>query len=155
MPQDPVLTVLKLLNKHWDNANTSIGYDPEIHSGWHVTEANSPQVTISPIDEGVERTGTSPFTAFDPDGSGPVQDLSGKLAVNCWSDREVESGANPKKLTYEMSEEVARIVKGNIYNATDLRYIGYGGRRQVVDQDAEPVVFRYEVRVAYGYQRRP
>lgn len=151
--QDPVLTILNLVSNGWDNTNTSISYDPAIHSGWHDTEANDPQVTVTHVEEGA--SGATGFSGIDPSGAGPTQDIDGTVAVNCWSDREVESSVNPKKLTFEFTEEVKRIVKNNTLSATDLRYISYGGRNFRPDGRADPTVFRYRVPVKYFYHERP
>lgn len=154
--QDPVITIQDLLSNNWKNANTSISYDPDIHTGWHQEEADTPQVTVtnpeeSPIDGG--RTG---YSAIDGSGAGPVQELGGSVNVDCWSDRESESGVNPKKLTFEFTEEIKRIVKGDITTATDLRVINYGGRRFVPPDPSEnPPVFHYNVPVGYIYEERP
>lgn len=153
--KDPVLAVKDLIKTNWSKANTSISYDPSIHTGWHDKEANTPQVTVSHPDEGVIHGGDTGFTGFDPDGSGPTQDINGMMQVNCWSSREVEVDVNPKKLTFEFSEEVKRIIKANTLTVTDLRFVSYDGRRSMVEPRAEPAVFRYRVRVRYGYEERP
>lgn len=151
--QDPVLTIQDLLSNNWDNSNTSISYDPNIHTGWVDTEANNPQVTVSTPTE-TARGGPAPFTGIDPSGAGPIQEFTGFVQVDCWSNREWES-TNPKKLTFEFSEEVKRIVKDNVLSATDLRYIGWSGRRFVVDPEMEKTLFRYTCEVDYLYREAP
>lgn len=154
--QDPVLTIKDLVKDNWDNSNTAISYDPDIHTGWHQEEANNPQVTASNPEESPIRGGATGYAAMDPTGSGGVQELDGTVNVDCWSDREVESGVNPKQLTFEFTEEVKRIVKANQHSATDLRVIAYGGRTFVPpDSDENPPVFHYNVPVGYLYEERP
>lgn len=155
MVQDPQLTIQNLLDNNWNTANTSISSKPEVFTGWRRAEATKPQVTVSTPDEGPLGGASTPFRGIDPSGAGPVQDINGFVDVNCWSDREVESSVNPKKLTYEFSEEVKRIVKANTLSATDLDFIGYDGRSFLVDPEANPTVFRYQVTIQYGYQNRP
>jgi len=153
--QDPTVTIYRLLKDNWSNENTSMGYDPQIHTGWWDTENNQPEVTISNRDETAVRGGRSPFTGIDPSGAGPTQTINGEVQVNCWSSREVEANVNPKKLVHEFSEEVKRIVKANTTLATDLRFIGYNGGRLIVDQEAEPAVFRIQMIIWYVYEERP
>jgi len=152
---DPTLTIRNLLKNNWDNTNTSLSSDPAIHTGWIDREASSPQVTVTSAEESPISIGQSPFSGIVPDGSGPTQEIGGTVMIDCWSSREMESSVNPKQLTFEFSEEVKRILKGNLTSATDLRYIGYQGRRFMTDPDAEPVVFRYSVTAWYVYQERP
>lgn len=154
--QDPVLSILNLLQNNWNNANTSIGYDPDIHSGWHASDAGNPQVTVSNPEESPINGGTTGYAAIAADGSGGTQELDGIVNVDCWSDRDVESSVNPKKLTFEFTEEIRRIVKANQTNATDLRLIAYGGRNFVPPGgDEDPPTFHYNVPVQYGYRSRP
>lgn len=153
--KDPTLTVHDLLNNNWDNSNTSVSYDPNIHTGWVDTEASTPQVTVSTADELAAPGNQTPFSGIDPSGAGPTQDISGTLHANCWSSWNWESDVNPKKLTFEFAEEVERIVTNNQLSAADLQYIGYGGRRFLVDENVEPTVFRYDVTVEYFYENRP
>ena len=150
MVQDPVLTIQNLLVDNWNTSNTSIGYRPSIHTGWIDSAANQPQITITSASESPMGFGT-PYSGIKPDGSGPTQRMMGTIAVGCWSNREVEPRVNPKKLTYEMSEEVRRIVHANVNSATDLETIGYNGRMFLVDEDSEGVWFRYQVTVWYTY----
>lgn len=78
------------------------------------------------------------------------------MAVDCWSDRDVESSVNPKKLTYEFTEEIKRIVMANQTSATDLETLAFGGRTFVPPGDEEdPPVFHYNCPVQYLYESRP
>lgn len=152
MVKDPTLSIYELLRDNWDSSNTSINYDPNVSTGWFDHEANSPQVTVSNLSEGPIFGDVAPFSGIQGDGSGPVQEFSGTVEVNCWSDREVESSVNPKSLVHDFFEEVRRIVNANLTDVTDLRYIGIGTRNFLVDTDAEPTTFRYSVRVEYLYR---
>lgn len=154
--QDPVLTIKDLLASNWSSSNTSVGYDPAIHTGWHSSEADEPQVTVSNPEESPIRGGTTGYAAADATGAGGVQELDGTVSVDCWSDRDVEDSVNPKKLTFEFTEEIKRIVTANQHAATDLRIINYGGRTFVPpDPDESPPVFHYAVPVGYLYESRP
>lgn len=154
--QDPVITVEELLADNWNAGNTSIGYDPDIHTGWHSDDADSPQVTVTNPEESPLGGGETGFSAMDGAGGGAVQELSGTVNVDCWSDRDVEGGVNPKKLTYEFTEEVKRIVDANRLTATDLRLIAYLGRAFVPPGSEEhPPAFRYNCPINYLYESRP
>lgn len=152
MVTDPVLSVYELLRDNWDNSNTSIGSDPNISTGWFDHEANSPQVTVSNLEEGPIFGGQAPFSGIQGDGSGPVQEFSGTVEVNCWSSRELESSVNPKKLIHEFYEEVRRLINLNTTSLTDLRYVAVGAREFIVDTEAEPAVFRYRTEIEYLYR---
>lgn len=154
MVQDPTLTIRDLLDDNWNTSNTSVSYKPAIHTGWIDTTANQPQITVTSATESASGRET-PFSGIDPSGAGPIQTIVGTLKVNCWSNREAEGRVNPKKLTYEFSEEVKRILKANVTGATDLRYIGYMGRTLRVEEESESVWFRYDISVWYVYCERP
>ena len=153
MVQDPTLTIKQLLEDNWIISNTSINYVPSIHTGWIDTSANQPQITITSADETAVGDMT-PFSGMRGDGGGPTQTMIGNVMVSCWSNREAEKVVNPKKLIYEFSEEVRRILKANVTNATDLQYIGYMGRRMIVEEESESVWFRYMIPVWYVYHER-
>lgn len=152
MVADPTKTVYDLLRNNWKNSNTSISYDPNFSTGWFDSSASNPQVTVSNLEEGAIFGDIAPFSGIQGDGSGPVQEFSGTVEVNCWSDREVESSVNPKKLCHQFFEEVRRIVNNNTLTATDLRYIAIGNREFLVDTDAEPATFRYSIEIEYIYR---
>lgn len=153
MVQDPTLTFYDLMRNNWNSDNTSISSDPNFSTGWFDQDATNPQVTVTGLDEGAIFGGVAPFSGIQGDGSGPVQEFSGTVEVNVWSSRELNSSVNPKKAVHEFAEEVTRIVNANTLTATDLRYIGVGTKRFIVDTDAEPAVFRYSLEVNYVYRR--
>lgn len=150
---DPVITIMDLLDDNWNASNTS-SVTPSIHSGWIDTEANSPQVTVSNLDEGPIFGSDAPFSGIKPDGSGAVQDFNGTVQTNCWSSRELSS-TNPKKLCWEFSEEVRRIVDANRLTATDLDFIGFQDRNFIVDTQSEPAIFRMQCFVQFGHKEMP
>lgn len=151
--KDPKLSILDLLKANWDHSNTSLSYDPDLHTGWHNPEASNPEVTVSSARESPTAGGTG-FSAIDPSGAGGVQEMEGIVAVDCWSNRDV-ADENPKSVIFEFSEEVKRIVKQNTFNADDLRYIVWRGRREVTPENEPDVTFHYATRVWYQYEERP
>lgn len=152
--KDPKMTVHDLIDSDWDNTNTSINYDPDIHTGWHNPESTDPEVTISSAEETPTAGGTG-FSAIDPTGAGPVMELDGVVSVDCWSDREV-ADPNPKTLTFEFTEEVKRILKNHLLDAQDLRFLVYHGRREIPPESDDPTpTFHYAVRAWYQYEERP
>lgn len=151
--KDPKLSVLDLLTDNWDNTNTSLSYDPDIHTGWHNPESSNPEVTVSSARESPTAGGTG-FSAIDPSGAGGVQEMDGIIAADCWSDREVSS-VNPKTVIFELTEEVKRIIKANTFNATDLRYVVWRGRREIPPANEPDPTFHYATRIWYQYEERP
>lgn len=151
--KDPVLVVLDFLDNNWNTSNTSISYQPQTHSGWHDNSATKPQITVSTPNEQAQGGATTPFSGIDPTGGGPTQEINGFVVVNCWSDWEVESGVNPKKLVFEFKEEVARIIQNNVTTRDDYRFIGYSGADFLVETEVEPTTYRYEATIRYGYAR--
>lgn len=155
MVKDIVLVIKDYLDNNWDTSNTSISYQPDTHTGWFDTQATNPQVTISTPNETAQGGGTTPFSGIDPTGAGPTQEINGFCVVNCWSDREVESGVNPKKLVHEFKEEVRRIIHDKATAHEDYRFIGFSGADFLVETETEPTGFRIEITVQFGYAVRP
>lgn len=153
--KDPKLTVVDLLEADWDNSNTEIGYDPDMHTGWHNPESTKPEVTVSSLEDESPTAGGTGFSAIDPTGAGPIMELDGTILIGCFSDREV-ADVNPKTVTFNLTEEVKRILKNHLLDATDLRYLVYHGRREVPPDTDEPTpTFQYTVRAWYQYAERP
>lgn len=157
--QDPKITILDLLDPsnggNWDNSNTSISYDPDFHTGWRNEDATNPEVTVSLNEgEGPIGGGDTGFSFVTTNGAGA--DWSGTIRVNCFSDRDVESSVNPKKLTWEFSEEIIRIVLDNQLSATDLRLIApFTKIENAPDSDSDPAEFHYVQPVGYVREVSP
>lgn len=154
--QAPELTIRDLLRTNWDSTNTSITYDPDISTAWYQGEKDTPQVTVTNPDENPVRGGQTGYAAADGTGKGGVQEVGGTLQVDCWCDSEVEPDEGAKKVSYELAEEVTRIVMANQHSATDLRLISPGRRTFVPpDPDESPPVMHNNVSVQYIYEDRP
>jgi hypothetical protein len=153
--KDPKVTVLDLIENNWNALNTSYGQDPDFHTGWHNPQSTDPEVVVSRAEENPTAGGTG-FSAIDPTGAGPVQEIDGIVSIEAFSDREV-SDVNPKTLTFEFTEEVKSIVKNHALTATDLRYLSYNGRRELPPENSsEPIpTFHYTMRAWYQYEERP
>lgn len=155
LPQDPKITILNLFEDNWDNTNTSLASDPVFNTGWVNRAIQTPQVTILEPQEVPSSGGTTGFRAIDPTGAGPIKSMLGRILVICWSDREMSS-VNPKKLTWEMSEEVKRITKANLLSiGNGLEWVSWMGREERVDAGMEPPLFRYDNELNYYYFDRP
>lgn len=155
LPKDPILTVYDFLVAGWNSANTS-GVTPKIHTGWFNVNWKTPQVTVTDLREFPVSGGVTGFRSIDSLGNG-AKLMIGNMTVGVWSHVDDNSNINPKQLTFEMSEEVKRIVKANMLpniGTTGLQWLSWIGRRRVVDTSEEPILFRYENTVSCMYEDR-
>lgn len=148
---DPKVSIKNLIKDNWDADNVS-GITPVTHLGWYDTRSNMPQITITDTSEVVEAGGVSGYTGMTSGGT-PAQLWVGSMSVNCWTTREAtkDEGVNPKRLIFEMREEIKRIVKAKYDDATDLFYIAWKGGMEMVDTGQSPVVYRWIGEVGYAY----
>lgn len=151
---DPVLLVRDLLRNNWDASNTALSSAPKIHTGWYDDSSESPQVTVTNPDEGALGGGDTGYVATQGDGGGPVQERDGVLLVNGWAGSRETTSQNPKKVAFDLREEIGRIIGANYSGVDHLNRLAVGTTRQLVDDDRTPAVYRYEVTVSYGYRRR-
>lgn len=152
--EDPKLTIKDLIKDGWNAANVS-SVTPSFSTGWFDRKATHPQITVTNPDEMPVRGGETGYSGIKADGSGPTQTRVGGLLVNCWAHRDDGSGVNPKQLTWEMSEEVERIILANFNQATDLDGISFGDRIERIDDSVSPAVYRYECTIIFWYQKTP
>lgn len=153
--KDPILTVRDALVAGWNPANTS-GVTPKIHSGWFNQNWKQAQVTVTDLREFPSGGGSTGFRAIDSLGNG-VKLMLGTMTVAVWAHDGDQTGINPLQLSFEMSEEVKRIIKANMIpdlGTTGLNWLSWLGRRRVVDTSAEPITFRYENTVSLMYEDR-
>ena len=147
---DPKVTITSLLKTNWSGSNTS-GVTPTFSTGWFDEKAQHPMVTITNESEATTGGGNTGYFGIDGAGGTAHQQIVGSVDVNVWSTRDDSSSVNPKQLTFEMSEEVKRIVRANYLSATDLDFISWGGRLERVDTNQSPTSYRYLCQVTYGY----
>ena len=83
------------------------------------------------------------------------------LLVTPWAHREMvdSSGSsfktlsiNPKDLTYDMSNEIRRIIEENMFSDPELDHISWLGMEELVDVRIKPAVFRYDNNVRLIYR---
>lgn len=166
----PEVVVKNAIRDGWDASNTE-SITPYIHHGWLESESDGYyEVTVSNPDESPIYGGDTGYSGIDPTGAGPTQRIGGTVNVNVWSQRgrtgQNGNETNPRKAAYMMKAEVERVLHEECFDgiipdgaggtvATDLSFIAPGGSRRLVEEDEEPVMYRYEVRARYGYHRRP
>ncbi len=154
LADDPKEDIKDLLKNNWDNTNTSISEDPRFHTGWwNGSYSGQAQVTVSDPDENVLAGGQTGFTGMSNDGAG-TKIMTGNVDVNTWAHHDMYS-VNAKQLSFEMSEEVKRIIGDNTFGISYLDYISWAGRVEIVDTDAPNTLFRYENEIRYGYTVLP
>lgn len=78
------------------------------------------------------------------------------VSIGCWAHHEMVDGGspisvNPRQLTYEMANEVKRIMEANMFTDSELDWLTWDGMNEDVDTRIKPVVFSYmnNVRLAY------
>lgn len=149
LTKDPKLVVYDLLVAGWNPANTS-GITPRFHTGNFNHSWKAPQVTVTDASEFPSGGGETGFRAIDSAGKG-VKTMIGTVVVGCYSHDNDGSNQNPRKLSYEMSEEVKRIIKVNMLPGGDMQVLSWLGRLELVDPDVEDVLFWYDNTVSYIY----
>lgn len=164
---DAKLELRNLLINNWDPAATDYDGTPAIHTGVYDRDGDIPCVALSAKDEGPEAGGTG-YSAMAGGGAGGggVQEISGAITVDCvagtYGDLESAgtngSQVNPKKLAEQMYQHVSGLVVQH-YQTTALQYMAPGDADELVESvgtDNGPIhVFRTQLRVRYGYTRRP
>ncbi len=147
---DPKVSIKDLIKANWNSANVAGTTTPDFHTGWWNPKSLSAQVTFSGKSESFQgETGYGGISA-----SGPVQVAIGVLFANCWAYRD-EGGAspNPKQLTYDMAEEVRRIVLAGFESVTNLVYISVLSIDEVPpEQGSDPMVFRTAVTLGFNWR---
>jgi len=145
---------------NWNPANTK-NITPKIHTGWYNAAWNTtPQVTVTtPITNSLRASATG-VAAIGPGGT-KVRLMKTDLLIAPWAHHEMVDPAtgssfktlsvNPKDLTYDMSNEIRRIVEENIFSDPELDHISWLGMEEVVDVRIKPAIFRYDndVRLVY------
>ena len=138
---DPKVKIKTLLDGNWNSANTN-GLTPKVHTGWYNSAwADMPQVTITNPVYTVRNGGETGITAIGGNAT-LVRFQVCTLDVDCWATRE-GTGVNPKDLTYNMSNEVRRIIEANMFSDSELELLTWLGMNEQVDTRVQPVVFRY------------
>lgn len=165
-PRDaPEVVIKNLVRDDWDgtfDGALATPVTPDIHHGWVDMESTLYEVTVSDPEEGNVMGGTTGFSGFDPTGAGANRKVDGTVNVNVWArrgwqDSNGNSIDNPRKAAYYFKWEVEDIVKNHwdattaAGNNTDLWYLVPRGATRIPDTDEEPVVWRWQVTVGYGY----
>ncbi len=148
---DPKVKLQVLLRDNWVAANTN-SQTPVFHTGWYnASWKTKPQVTITHPTYTVMRGGETGVTAIDGLG-GNVRLMQCDLEIDCWAHSEMTNTAgtkfedgvlNVKDFTYNMGNEVKRLVSGNLLADSELEWMTWMGMVELVDTRIQPVVFRY------------
>lgn len=78
--------------------------------------------------------------------------MLGEMTVGVWAHHDLPYSVNPKQLTFEMSEEVKRILDANVTSVSDFEWMTYVGKFPVVDSNTTPTLFRYNCSIRYMYR---
>lgn len=148
---DPKVKIRTLLNDNWNPVNTQ-SQTPKIHTGWYNSAwGTTPQVTVTNPMYSVIGGGETGVTAINGLG-GNVRLMECDLHVDVWAHAEMKTsggvefrnaGINAKALTFDMSNEVQRLVEGNLLVDSELEWMNWLGKVELVDTRIQPVVFRY------------
>lgn len=167
LDEDPIIIVRNLLINNWNSNNTVLADDPKIHTGWYDFGSSDPQVTVTDTEEGVMDGGVTGHTAGTGNG-GVVQYRVGQMLVNCWAgtyeDMEGQgangSDVSPKAASYDMANEVHRIMQENASGTTDdsgnkqLHSLSTTDAQRMADDNRDPTIFRYQTIVEYTYSSK-
>lgn len=163
MTEDPTVTLWKLISNNWDVSNTSLADTPEIQTGWYDRGQKLPAICLTGGEEGAINGGDTGYTGWNPSNGMGVQRLSGAVTIDCVAGtredcKGIASGGgdlNPKKVRWELYEEVARILM-TYQTGGDLRTLAPGEGTSIVDENAEvdtEPVYRRQLRVKYVRDR--
>jgi hypothetical protein len=111
------------------------------------------QVCITGPFENPLSGGATGFYGFRGDGSpGGVRLTIGDMVVSVWAHYELPYAINPKQLTFEMSEEVKRIIDANTITISDFEWLTWLSKSEIVDNSLTPTLFRYNCMIRYMYR---
>lgn len=148
---EPKVLILALIKDNWIAANIAGTLTPAFHTGWWNPKSIGPQVTFTGGDEAYQ--GDSGYGAIGA--AGPVQIVNGQISANCWASRSegVAGSQNPKLITYDMANEIRRIVLANAVLVTDLEYVSIITVNEIPPEtDVSPLTFRKNVTVGYNWR---
>jgi len=145
MSIDPKLEVKNLLRDKWGDSGDYTLVTPDFSTGWWDANNDLPQVTVTNDDETPNPLTETGQTHI---GSNTDQNMSGRMDVNVWANRD-SSDTNPKKLVKEMRDEAKRIIQKYTFYS-DFNYLGWGGSTDMTDTDRTPVTYRKVCEVRYG-----
>lgn len=153
LTQDPKITIRQLLTTGWNSANVS-NVTPKVHTGWFRDDwMDEAQVCITGPFENPLSGGATGFYGFRGDGSpGGVRLTIGDMVVSVWAHYELPYAINPKQLTFEMSEEVKRIIDANTITISDFEWLTWLSKSEIVDNSLTPTLFRYNCMIRYMYR---
>jgi len=149
--KDPKVAIRDLLVANWDTANTILDSVPSIHTGWfNGQRLNTPQVTVTDPNENILDGGNTGFSAIGGGSTGGrVKFIIGNLTVGTWAHQRMIDGVNAKALSFDLSEEVRRIINVHIHDAEDMEWVSWDGRSERINPTEDPVLFRYDTLVTY------
>ena len=156
--EEPAVIVKKLLETQWDSTNIDGTFDhtKRISTGWWNEDNPHPQITVTPVDEDTSYTGINPATG------NPTSWVDGALDVNVWvaHDYDATGGIHPRTHRWQLRLEVQWILGANSEGTTDengnpqLTRLEPGRIRGDVEDDENPVVYRYIIPVLYQWHAR-
>jgi len=149
---DPKVSIKNLVSSNWVAANVVGNLTPDFHTGWFNPKSISAQVTFTGRSESFQ--GASGYGAIEGGGGGPVQIADGVLFANAWAYRdEGAGGSNPKQVTYDMAEEVRRIILANYNQVANIDFLSIVSTDEVEpDPQENPMVFRIATTIGYRWR---
>ena len=155
------VVLVGMLLDEWNTDNIDAPFDQEarISTGWWNEDNPHPQITATGITEDPS------YTGMNPSGNGATSWVDGTVDINVWvaNERSATGGLHPKILRHQLKEEVLRIIRmhdtGYEYTDPDggthfLTRVEPTDVSAEVEDDDDPVVFRYTIETAYNYHVR-
>jgi hypothetical protein len=146
---DPEIEFYDLLQSNWDNTNTVLSSDPKFTTGWYEQGSTEPVVSVSTPEENEATGAASGYTSIKGDGTGPDSEVNGNILIDVWCN-ENQASQNPKAVVHSLRNEVLRVINAN-YEATQYRNIGHSSATKLVEDDQDPVMYRYQIEATYQY----
>jgi hypothetical protein len=153
---DPKVKIHNLLTANWNESNTS-GVTPRIHMGWYNPAWEAiPQVTITAPIYTARGGGETGVSAIAGDGDS-VRVMIVTMMISCWAHHNMSESdgtnitVNPRQLTYEMANEIKRIIETNMFTDSELDWVNWIDMVEQVELRIKPILFRYDntVRLLY------
>lgn len=169
-PYDPKVVLMYLLRDHWDDPEVREDYAARydgfewaiddhfetrwIHTGWHDTSSDNPQVTVS-----FDATDPGTPTGYDAvTGTGGLSaQLNHRAYIDTWvhGDREHTGGINPKKYAWQLRVRAELIVLDHADGtAVPWQYLGTGEIRSPEEPEETPIGARWRIPVLFSDQKR-
>ena len=148
---DPKLDIVRIIESNWNAANTN-SITPRVSTGWYDKKNVHPQISVTNPVETPNSEGPTGYFGAGTSGM-PTQLFDGTMSVIVWVPGNLREtlSVNPKAFLFNCREELRRICNVKFDQGTDIDAIAWLGGSEMVDDEATPVIYRFNGEVGYNY----